>query len=595
MSSAANSKTMIKILPDFLINQIAAGEVVERPASVVKELLDNSLDAGASQITLDIEQGGVGLIRIKDDGVGIPPDELALALTRHATSKINAIDDLREIMTMGFRGEALPSIASISRLSLTSKAQDHTHAWLIKSEGRTDQSAPVPASHPQGTSIEVRDLFFNVPARRKYLRAERTEFYQIQQLVRHFAVSHPEVGIRLSHNGRQILNLKKSAQDSQERVLAVLGNRFMQHALPIEVQIDNLRLSGWAGNAQAARTMNDSQFFSLNGRCLKDKRINHAIKQAYHGVLAEGRYASFALSLELDPNLVDINVHPAKTEVRFQDSRKVHDFIYGALHRALHQQQASLLEAETPLKLNTATVAEVWPKKSTQVKRSNSPVQNRVQPEQPQYKVVLERARSTTANKAVNEKPASYPISEPVKPTKLKSHTERWINVGQLQVYEDHGELVLLDIKRFHEVRCREQLTRGLAEGSLQSKPLLFPQTIDLTVEESIVLEKNLDKLSQISIDLQLIEQQLEVRSLPAGCSVATFMSQLPELLSLLEHEEVDQQTQLISLLTSIYVDKKMREGVERPTESITELISLGVARKLSASELMKLFNDGVK
>ncbi len=560
MTETASHTSQIKLLPEHLINQIAAGEVVERPASVVKELLDNSFDAVASQVTIDVEQGGVGLIRVRDNGVGIHHDDLALALTRHATSKISCMDDLRQLVSMGFRGEALPSVASISRTSILSRYFEDNHAWMIKSEGRSDHSQPEPVSHPQGTTVEVRDLFFNVPARRKYLRTERTEFYQIQQLVRHFAISHPEIAVRLSHNGRQVLNVKSDLKkDSEIRAGDICGSKFIQNSIRVDSQIQGLCLTGWLGKSEVARTMNDSQFFCLNGRCIRDKRVNHAIQQALQDKLPVGRHAVYALYLTIDPTMVDVNVHPAKTEVRFREGRAVHDFIYSALNNVMQQ---TLSNQPFPV-ADHPDVAVISP----------SPIRSSVS-----------TFRSRSSN-LVREVGGSYYSDLTViknKKEKEFSKLDKKIDqVGNILIVRKNNELLLIDIKKTTEFFCRKKIKTELGNGSLISKPLLFPRNLELD-EVSINLIKTRSELLEefgiiihenngwqlrqapgliflkdpehfISELLDTLQQEKEGGEVDLIDFLVKFSKTLPDaktLLDQLEQLKVDEQKKLIRKLT---------------------------------------------
>ncbi|GAD90879.1 DNA mismatch repair protein MutL [Vibrio halioticoli NBRC 102217] len=331
----------IKILPARLANQIAAGEVVERPASVVKELVENSIDAGATRIDIDIEKGGSKLIRIRDNGKGIIKDELQLALSRHATSKITSLDDLEAIMSLGFRGEALASISSVSRLTLTSRTATQEQAWSAYSEGRDMQVKLQPTAHPIGTSVEVLDLFFNTPARRKFLRTEKTEFTHIEELLKRIALSCFQVTINLRHNGKLVKQYRAAKTDRQieQRVQSVCGKNFADNMLRVELQHQDLKLYGWITTPLAARSQGDLQYCYVNGRMMRDKLINHAIRQSYEHTLRPDQYAAYVLFIEIDAYQVDVNVHPAKHEVRFHQGRVVHDFIYQALVDALAQSQ----------------------------------------------------------------------------------------------------------------------------------------------------------------------------------------------------------------------------------------------------------------
>jgi DNA mismatch repair protein MutL len=331
----------IQPLPETLINQIAAGEVVERPASVVKELLENALDAGATRIEIELEEGGMRLVRIRDDGAGIPAAELALALQRHATSKIASLDDLEQVATMGFRGEALPSIAAVSHFALTSRPAAQAQAQRLEVEGGRMLPA-APCAHPPGSTVEVRDLFYNVPARRRFLKAERTEFGHVEELLRALALARMEIAFRLVHNGKAVRSYRASGSDAERlrRLGEALGEEFVQHSLALEHEGAGLRLSGWVGLPTASRAQADQQYFFVNRRLVRDRVVTHAVRQAYADVLYHGRHPSYVLFLELDPVRVDVNVHPAKSEVRFRDARLVHDFLYRSLHQALAATRA---------------------------------------------------------------------------------------------------------------------------------------------------------------------------------------------------------------------------------------------------------------
>ena len=320
-----------------LVNQIAAGEVVERPASVVKELLENSLDAGATRIEVDVEQGGVKLIRVRDNGSGIHRDDLALALSRHATSKISNLDELEAVTSMGFRGEALPSIASVSRLQLISREQGSDSGWMLTSDGSSEITPPQPASHPTGTTIEVRDLFYNTPARRKFLRTDKTELAHIDQLVKRLALSRFDVAFHLRSNRRETMTLPVALMqpEKERRIAELLGPAFLEQSFNMRNEAAGLVLTGWVAHPTFSRSQADMQYFYVNGRSVRDKLVTHAVRQAYRDVLFHGRHPAYVLFLELDPRLVDVNVHPTKHEVRFRDGRMMHDFLFRSLHRTL--------------------------------------------------------------------------------------------------------------------------------------------------------------------------------------------------------------------------------------------------------------------
>ena len=331
----------IKILSPQLANQIAAGEVVERPASVVKELVENSLDAGANKIQIDIENGGANLIRIRDNGCGIPKEELSLALARHATSKITDLDDLEAILSLGFRGEALASISSVSRLTLTSRTEEQTEAWQVYAQGRDMETTIKPASHPVGTTVEVANLFFNTPARRKFLRTDKTEFAHIDEVIRRIALTKFNTAFTLTHNGKIIRQYRPAEELTQQlkRVAAICGDDFVKNALRIDWKHDDLHLSGWVATPNFSRTQNDLSYCYINGRMVRDKVISHAIRQAYAQYLPADAYPAFVLFIDLNPHDVDVNVHPTKHEVRFHQQRLIHDFIYEGISYALNNQE----------------------------------------------------------------------------------------------------------------------------------------------------------------------------------------------------------------------------------------------------------------
>lgn len=349
----------IQVLPDELINQIAAGEVVERPASVVKELVENSLDAGAHRIEVELERGGCGLIRVRDDGAGIEPHEIGVALARHATSKISSLDDLESIATLGFRGEALPSIASVSRLSLISRSVTTTHAWAVEARDGL-LTTPIPASHPPGTSVEVRDLFFNVPARRKFLRSEATEFQHVVRMLERLALSRFEVGFTLAHNGKDIWALPPAASAAQRlaRVAKVCGEDFAAHVIELDHDSESLRLRGWLALPTFSRSQSDLQFAFLNGRFVRDKLLAGAARLAYQDVLFNGRFSAYLLYLDVHPTMVDVNAHPQKLEVRFREARRIHDFLFRTVERALAATRPTAASAgSAPLDWLTGTAS----------------------------------------------------------------------------------------------------------------------------------------------------------------------------------------------------------------------------------------------
>ena len=455
----------IKELPPQLISQIAAGEVIERPASVVKELLENSLDAGAAYIEIDIEKGGAGLIRVRDDGSGIPADELVMALSRHATSKIETLDDLEHIASLGFRGEALPSIASVSRLRLSSRTSDSDRGWRCEvRDGKT--GAPEPLAHTPGTTVEVRDLFYNTPARRKFLRTERTEWQHIDQLVRRVALSRFSTGFQIRHNRRNIAHWPASVgeQDQQGRLAAICGEEFAANMLELEHQSSGLYLRGWVAQPTFSRSQADRQYFYVNGRMIRDKLVAHAVRQGFQDVLFHGRYPAFVLYLEMDPAEVDVNAHPSKHEVRFRDSRLVHDFIFRSLHK--------LLAGTRP---GGVSVHGSAPKPAAVGNGGGHGAYR-------QSGLSLGTADATAAYQALY-------VAQAVKdPDPDRADAPLGYALAQLQgVYilaQNREGLVLVDMHAAHERITYERLKKSLASGSLRAQPLLVPQSIRVADDE---------------------------------------------------------------------------------------------------------------
>ncbi|MGO4701571.1 DNA mismatch repair endonuclease MutL [Dyella sp. 2RAB6] len=510
---------VIRPLPPELINQIAAGEVIERPSSVVKELVENSLDAGATRIEVDIEQGGQRLIRIRDDGGGIEPDDLPLAVASHATSKIRSFDDLENVASMGFRGEALASVSSVARFALTSRARGQDTAFRIEVDGGRLQAAR-PAQHPQGTSVEVRDLFYNVPARRKFLRAERTEFAHIDDLLKSLALARGSVEFRLSHNGKpvRILKAAKDEQAALQRVAEVLGDEFPAQSLRIDHAAAGLHLSGWVGLPTASRSQADSQYFYVNGRLVRDRIVAHAVRQAYADVLFHGRHPAFVLYLELDPVGVDVNVHPAKQEVRFREQRLVHDFLFRTLHEALAQTRAGqvggvaeTLDA-TPMASYAAAASMGMPVTSTpawsgQFSQSRLSLGVREAPLGEYAALLGEPSRMA--------EPA-YAANAPMPPAQDDEAPPLGFAIAQLKgIYilaENAHGLVLVDMHAAHERITYEKLKSGRACSNLRSQLLLVPLNVSVSAKEAAAAEEHADALAEWGLELS--------RSGPSGVVV---------------------------------------------------------------------------
>lgn len=563
----------IRILPARLANQIAAGEVVERPASVVKELVENSLDSGATRIDIDIEKGGAKLIRVRDNGSGIDKDELGLALSRHATSKIQTLDDLEAILSLGFRGEALASISSVSRLTITSRPATQEEAWSAYSEGRDMAVKLQPSAHPVGTTVEVLDLFFNTPARRKFLRTEKTEFTHIDELLKRIALSRFDVSLTLRHNGKIIRQYRAASSERQEenRLTAVCGASFVKHMLKIELAHQGLRLHGWITTPQGARQQSDLQYCYVNGRMMRDKLINHAIRQSYESSLKPDQFATYVLFIELDPHLVDVNVHPAKHEVRFHQARLVHDFIYQALSGALADSQIietpqlnqaafsapvstrmlneplakpdqlarttnntqaysrpySTTDHSSQSVIQEAKVSLSWNRPTTAQSRLSSPIMSEQSQAYQQLMRVKETPVSIENHSSTTEKPSTLSVAM----TKLGKAVA--VVEGQYLLMTTDQGCVLVALMKAYEWRVRGQLNSQ--EGPLKSQPLLVPLSIKTSNEEIRNVELHRELLERLGIHLETRPNQtVMVMGVPQPLRQQNLQLLIPDLLSYL-------------------------------------------------------------
>ena len=478
----------IRTLPSQLIDQIAAGEVVERPASVVKELVENSLDAGARAIAVDVEGGGASLIRIADDGVGVPPEELPLALSRHATSKIATLDDLESLTSMGFRGEALPSIGSVARLTMTSRTRGSEHAWQIACTGGELGTAR-PAARPAGTTVEVRDLFFNTPARRKFQRSEKTELAHVDSVLRNLALARFDVEFRLTSNGRAVFELAgapdRAAQEA--RVAEVCGAEFMEHARWFSRAIEGVAVSGWLAAPAFSRSQADLQFTFVNGRFVRDKLLRHAARLGYQDVLFQARQPAYVLYVELDPRRIDVNAHPAKLEIRFRDSRLVHDFVFRSVEAAL----AATLD-------NAADVGAITPVHGAQLSTTAAPGYaarqsslGLVAANVHDYVPLFERlhARVATAPTAADGAvpPLGYAVAQ----------------IGGIYVLaENAAGLIIVDMHAAHERISYERLKLAVAERRVSAQPLLVPLTLEVTTQEADHVEELGAELAAVGLTI---------------------------------------------------------------------------------------------
>ncbi len=540
----------IQLLSQRLSNQIAAGEVVERPASVVKELLENSLDAGADRIDVELEQGGVKLVRIRDNGVGVEKDDLALALSRHATSKISTLADLQKIVSLGFRGEALASISSVSRLNLVSRTRSADSAWQVEIEGRDMASSVSPAAHPPGTSVEVRDLFFNTPARRKFLRTEQTEFQRIEDMVKRLALSRFDVQFTVQHNQRTIHRYEKAKtpQEKQRRVTQVCGPAFVENAVSIDLASNGMRLWGWVSLPTFSRSQADLQYFYVNGRVIRDKLVSHALKQAYRDVLFHGRHPAFVLYLDLDPAVVDVNVHPTKHEVRFRDGRIVHDFLFSALHRALAEVRPAFAASGSGV-AGSSTTDNTGGGQATNTGSFGG--QERMPLYSPGAMSYSGGDRGTPSMQQVRNQLAGYdsfrsgqPVPAlPESPEDLPPLGYALAQLHGIYILAQNAQgLIVVDMHAAHERITYEHMKTAAAEDSIKVQPLLVPLSVAVSQSEADCAEEHQEQLRELGLSVERLgPETLSIRQVPTILKNANAEQLLRDVLSdLLEHGSSD-------------------------------------------------------
>ncbi|MFC3194813.1 DNA mismatch repair endonuclease MutL [Marinicella sediminis] len=531
---------LIKKLPNQLIDQIAAGEVVERPASVVKELVENALDAGATVIDIDVQTGGKKRIKITDNGQGISQDDLAMALQRHATSKIHSLDDLESLLSMGFRGEALPSIASVSRFDLISRHQDAEMAYQVSAHGG-DIEGPVPAAHPVGTTVIVADLFFNTPARRRFLKTDKTEYLRIDDLIKRVSLSRFDVTFRLSHNGKMIRNAQGGDTDvlRHQRINQLCGKDFIENAIFIEQQRGNLKMSGWVAKPSWNRAQPDRQFFYINNRMIKDKLVGHAIRQAYQDVLFHGRFPAFVLYLDIDPELVDVNVHPTKHEVRFRDSKLVHDFIFGSIHQSLAQTRVGAMSA-TP-----TTSDQPLPDYRQMQHRLNLGGQNTAlgQPGSTLPPQGIREAGLNYLNQAAqaSQQLSEYPSAPPMVLPEDDGDDQDIPPLGYAKaqihgvfiIAENQHGLIIVDMHAAHERITYERMKQRFAEDQLKNQKLLVPIQVNVSSREVNVVENHPERFAQLGFEISVTgEESLVIRKIPALLANADVENLIKDVLS---------------------------------------------------------------
>ncbi|AHE99096.1 DNA mismatch repair endonuclease MutL [Thioalkalivibrio paradoxus] len=566
----------IQKLPPQLISQIAAGEVIERPASVIKELIENSIDAGARRIQVDLEQGGMRLIRVTDDGSGIARDELPLALSRHATSKVSELGDLEALQTLGFRGEALPSIASVARLVLTSGVAGERSGWRLAGDGSDAFGEVAPAAHPRGTTVEVRDLFFNVPARRKFLRTERTEYLHCEDVVRTHAAVRPDIAFELRHNGRAVLDLPAvGAAAAAGRVAALLGEEFLRHAFEVEEEGSGLRLCGWLGAPTHSRAQADQQHFFVNGRPVRDRVLAAAVRRSYRDVLYQARHPVFVLFLDLDPATVDVNAHPAKHEVRFRDGRLVHDFVFRALHRAL----ADLRPGDGPAgtgPVPTANDARFGSGRAF----SDAPARRNGSSGEPARDTRWELPLPQVTE-AVEPEPHPA-VREPAGPAQPAGMPPLGFAIGQVAdafvLAENARGLVLVDMHAAHERITYERLKRDWREARMIRQPLLVPETLQVTRAEADLAEASAELLRGLGFEVD--------RSGPESVTLRAG----PALL---------QGRDLTQLLRDVLADLQQLSHADRAEAALDGVLStiachgaIRAGRKLTLPEMNRLLRD---
>ncbi|WOZ77085.1 DNA mismatch repair endonuclease MutL [Kosakonia sacchari] len=600
----------IQVLPPQLANQIAAGEVVERPASVVKELVENSLDAGATRIDIDIERGGAKLIRIRDNGVGIKKEELALALARHATSKIASLDDLEAIISLGFRGEALASISSVSRLTLTSRTAEQQEAWQAYAEGREMAVTVKPAAHPVGTTLEVLDLFYNTPARRKFMRTEKTEFGHIDEVIRRIALARFDVTINLNHNGKLVRQYRAVAEGGQKerRLGAICGTAFLEQALAIEWQHGDLALRGWVADPKTTSSaFAEIQYCYVNGRMMRDRLINHAIRQACEDKLGADQQPAFVLYLEIDPHQVDVNVHPAKHEVRFHQSRLVHDFIYQGVLSVLQQQMG------TPLPLSDEPVPRALPENRVAAGR-NQFAEPLIAREPPAPRVSTPSsggARSNTAGAqpwpnaqpgyqkqqgALYRQLLETPVvernnekAEPAAPA-LDGHSQSFGRVLTLiaphfALLERDGKLALLALPVAERWLRHAQLSPDHAPACGQ--PLLIPVRLKISAQESAVLKRAQALLAEMGIEFVPDGQHVTIRAVPLPLRQQNLQILIPALIGYLA-----QQTSIDAVNIAHWLARQLAS--EHPQWSVAQAITLLADVERLCPHLVKTPPDGL-
>ncbi|MCF6317891.1 MAG: DNA mismatch repair endonuclease MutL [Proteobacteria bacterium] len=579
-------------LPSLLVDQIAAGEVIERPASVVKELVENAMDAGATSISIEVENGGKKSIRVIDNGMGLDKDDMSLAIERHATSKIGSLEDLESLNSLGFRGEALPSIVSICRFTLISKTKDSDHAFKLNCLGGECELVK-PAQHPLGTTIEVRDLFYNTPARRRFLKTDRTEFLRIDELIKRFALSRFDIGFNLIHNGKTVRSSQGGESDNNKkmRITQLCGKDFFDNSFFIDEQRHGMRLFGWVAKPSWNRASADRQFFYINGRMIKDKLIGHAVRQAYQDVLFHGRFPAFVLYFELDPTWVDVNVHPTKHEVRFRESQQVHGFIFGSLNHALSQTKpGSELHSNSEVGLNTANITPVdYSKMQTAIQFNPNnrlshgsgygsgyvaePVGNYLQS-------IAQASQSLPDMQAV----ATDEDIPPLGYAKAQIH-------GVFIIAENKQGMVIVDMHAAHERITYEWFKTAIENEGIRSQTLLVPLAITVSERETHAVEQHQVWFNKLGLDVQV------------GSKESVIVRKVPTLLAKTDIESLikDVLSEIVTLGSSTKIEASMNEllssmachGSVRANRQMTIVEMNALLREMEKTERADQCNHG--
>ena len=575
--SKVSQNHRIALLPGILVNQIAAGEVIERPASVIKELVENSIDAGATRIDIDIESGGTKSIIIRDNGKGIHPEDMQLAILRHATSKLRSREDLEAILSLGFRGEALSSIASVAEFCLTSRIASEEHAYRLRVNSIHTSTGLEPAAHPVGTTVEVRNLFQNVPARRKFLRSDQTEFLHIFDTVKSLVMSRFDININLRHNSKSVLICPEVESDFRARIQSVMGSSFYRNARPVDAEAGPMQLHGWLGDVNCARSQSDRQYLFLNQRIIRDRQITHAIRMALEPDFPPSRYPAYILHLQMDPALVDVNVHPTKQEVRFRQSRDIHDFVFAALRQpdgvSLAYEEDSQLRAETGQPLFSS-------------------------------------AHSTTSMASrLREAAATYiiPVNQKSSPDTLSSPLGMPVAIlqGGYVLTTSAGELRILDFNRMKSEYLYHCLQQDFNQKNIRQRPLLVPVMFSFTERELQMLSSNLDLLTECGMQIELSgPRTVVIRSLPALLPDLDFKPLLDDMITAGQGKTFDAGTLLRLLVSYSGQAKPETSTLQQVGEQLRQIAGsdipikdrncTGLWRTVSIPELQSWLNDKI-